>query len=73
MLISFGSVCGQGGRGAAFGSEGLGSFPVAKDVQRKSPLELFDELYQLQNNQPMSERQRSFTLELIESIWEGSL
>ena len=45
----------------------------AEDVQRKSPLELFDELYQLQNNQPMSERQRSFTLELIESIWEGSL
>ena len=45
----------------------------AEDVRRKSPLELFDELYQLQNNQPMSERQRSFTLELIESIWEGSL
>lgn len=43
----------------------------AVDVQRKSPLELFDELYELQNNQPMSEEQRSFTLELIESIWEG--
>ena len=45
----------------------------AADVQRKSPLELFDELYELQNNQPMSEQQRSFTQELIESIWEGSL
>lgn len=43
----------------------------AEDVQRKSPLELFDELYELQNNQPMSEEQRSFTQELIESIWEG--
>ena len=43
----------------------------AVDVQRKSPLELFDELYELQNNQPMSEEQRNFTLELIESIWEG--
>ena len=43
----------------------------AMDVQRKSPLELFDELYELQNNQPMSEEQRNFTLELIESIWEG--
>ena len=43
------------------------------DVQRKSPLELFDELYELQNNQPMSQRQRDFTRELIESIWEGSL
>lgn len=45
----------------------------AEDVQRKSPLELFDELYELQNNQPMSEEQRSFAQELIESIWEGSV
>ena len=43
----------------------------AVDIQRKSPLALFDELYELQNNQPMSQEQRSFTLELIESIWEG--
>ena len=43
----------------------------AMDIQRKSPLELFDELYELQNNQPMSEEQRTFALELIESIWEG--
>ena len=45
----------------------------AEDVQRKSPLELFDELYDLQNNQPMSDQQRSFAQELIESIWEGNL
>lgn len=45
----------------------------AEDVRRKSPLELFDELYELQNNQPMSDEQRSFTKELIESIWEGSV
>lgn len=44
----------------------------AKDVQRKSPLQLFEELYELQNNQPMSDEQRSFTRELIESIWEGN-
>ena len=44
----------------------------AEDVQRKSPLALFDELYELQNNQPMSDEQRSFTQELIESIWEGN-
>ena len=43
----------------------------AEDVQRKSPLELFGELYELQNNQPMSQEQRDFTQELIESIWEG--
>lgn len=45
----------------------------AEDVQRKSPLELFEELYELQNNQAMSEEQRSFTRELIESIWEGNV
>ena len=45
----------------------------AVDVQRKSPLELFDELYELQNNQPMTDAQRAFTKELIESIWEGNL
>jgi exonuclease SbcD len=45
----------------------------AEDVQRKSPLELFDELYQLQNNQPMSDQQRVFALELIESIWEDQV
>ena len=42
----------------------------AQDVRRKSPLELFEELYTLQNNQPMTEEQRSFAQELIESIWE---
>jgi len=43
----------------------------AEDVQRKSPLQLFQELYEKQNNQPMSEIQRKFTQELIDSIWEG--
>ena len=45
----------------------------AEDVQRKTPLELFEELYEQQNNQPMSEEQRNFSRELIESIWEGSV
>lgn len=48
-------------------------FDGAADVQRKSQLELFEELYGLQNNQPMTEEQRRFAQELIESIWEGSL
>ena len=47
-------------------------FDGAQDVQRKSPLELFEELYELQNNQPMSEEQRSFAQDMIESIWEGN-
>ena len=42
----------------------------AKNVRQKSPLELFEELYALQNNQPMSDRQRRFVMELIESIQE---
>lgn len=42
----------------------------AVDVQSKSPLELFGELYALQNNQPMSETQQEFMGKLIESIWE---
>ena len=43
----------------------------AVDVQQKSPLQLFEEFYQLQNNQPMGDVQRRFMLELIESVQEG--
>ena len=42
----------------------------ATDVQRKSPLELFSELYELQNNQPMSDAQRNLAQQLIEAIQE---
>ena len=44
----------------------------AENVRRKSPLELFEELYELQNNQPMSDRQRSYVRDLIESIQEAN-
>lgn len=43
---------------------------AAADVQHKTPLELFEELYALQNNQPMREEQRAFAQNLIEQIWE---
>ena len=43
----------------------------AEDVKSKSPLQLFEELYEQQNNQPMSDEQRAFARELIESIREG--
>ncbi|MGI5976302.1 MAG: exonuclease SbcCD subunit D [Candidatus Limivicinus sp.] len=43
----------------------------AEGCERKSPLELFEELYELQNNQPMSEEQRSFVEKLAEEIEEG--
>jgi len=45
----------------------------ASEVRRKSPLELFEELYEQQNNQPMSDVQRAYTGGLIESIWEGDV
>lgn len=45
--------------------------PPSECVRQKSPLELFEELYEKQNNREMTEEQRSFTMELIEKIWEG--
>lgn len=45
----------------------------AADVKHKTPLELFEELYEKQNNQPMSDVQRAYTRELMASIWEESL
>ena len=43
----------------------------AREVQRKSQLTLFGELYEEQNGQPMSEEQAAFVKALIEKIWEG--
>lgn len=43
----------------------------ALDVEHQSPLELFEEFYEMQNNQGMSEEQSAFAQELIQSIWEG--
>ena len=40
------------------------------DVKSKSPLALFEEFYETQNNDRMSEEQRKFAGDLIESIWE---
>lgn len=36
----------------------------------KNPLELFGELYELQNNQPMSGHQKEFAGRLMETVWE---
>ena len=45
----------------------------AQSVQRKSPLELFEALYETQNNQPMSKEQRDFTETLIKKLREEEL
>ncbi|MDO4485274.1 MAG: exonuclease SbcCD subunit D [Bacillota bacterium] len=43
---------------------------AAEAVESRSPMELFEELYQLQNNSAMSDEQRNFCLEIIKQIWE---
>lgn len=41
------------------------------DIENKTPLELFQDFYEQQNNQQMSEEQSAFAAKLIEQIWEG--
>ena len=43
----------------------------AEEIEKKSELELFEEFYQLQNNQPMSDQQRELARKLAEEIREG--
>ncbi|OUQ17231.1 exonuclease sbcCD subunit D [Lachnoclostridium sp. An14] len=47
-----------------------GRVEVARQVEKKTPLELFAEFYRKQNNQDMSSEQASLVEGLIESIWE---
>ena len=47
------------------------SITGAKNVREKTPLEHFSELFELQNNQPMTDEQTAFVSGLIEKIWEG--
>lgn len=42
-------------------------------VEQKTPLELFCEFYEKQNNQPMREEQQSFTSDMIRKIWEDEI
>jgi len=48
-----------------------GAADGAAEVERKKPLELLEEFYELQNGQPMGEAQRDFARELLTKIWEG--
>ena len=47
------------------------SIEMEEDQEKKSPLELLDQFYALQNGQSMGEEQRAFAQQLMESIWEG--
>ncbi len=50
-----------------------GSVTEAQAVEQKSPLELFAEFYEKQNNQPMNLEQREYAMKLIEKIWEEEI
>ena len=41
---------------------------MTENAQRKSELELFEEFYELQNNQPMSEEQTEYVRQMIEGM-----
>lgn len=45
----------------------------AEEPAANPPLELFEEFYERQNNQPMTEEQIRFSRELMETIWEDKL
>ena len=45
----------------------------AEEVERKSPLELFEELYEKQNGAPLSEEQTAYVTALMENIWEEKI
>lgn len=45
----------------------------AVDAERQSPLELFEDFYRQQNNGPLSDQQRAYLTEVMESIWEGEV
>lgn len=43
----------------------------AQNVERKSPFELFSELFEKQNGQPMTEEQQQYVNQLITTIWKN--
>lgn len=43
---------------------------ITEEIKKKSPLELFSEFYETQNNQPMSAAQEKFMVGLIANIWK---
>ena len=49
----------------------IGKITSAEKTETRSPLELFCELYEKVNGQPMNNEQLEFSKELAESIWEG--
>ncbi|MCQ2551301.1 MAG: exonuclease SbcCD subunit D [Clostridia bacterium] len=45
---------------------------VSRADIKESPMEQFAKLYQLQNNQPLTDKQEEIVKEIMEKVWEGS-
>lgn len=45
----------------------------AVSLDKKLPMELFGELYELQNGQPMNQTQEEYAGSLFTEIWEGNV
>jgi hypothetical protein len=44
---------------------------VTKQVEEKKPIELFSELYEMQNNKELTPEQEEYMRELIDAVWDG--
>ena len=49
----------------------LSQINALENVEKIHPMEIFQDFYQLQNNQDMSKEQKDFAISLISSIWGG--
>ena len=43
---------------------------MCRKVEEKTPFDIFEDLYEKQNNQEMNEEQKQLIHSLIEKIWE---
>lgn len=46
---------------------------IPDEVERKSPLDLFDEFYNLQNGRNLNEEESSYVQSKIDELWEGGV
>lgn len=51
-------------------TQGSAALTETAEVEKKTPIELFSEFYEIRNNSPMNPQQQKIIRELIESIWK---
>lgn len=52
-------------------TRGKAAFLEAAEAEEKTPFDIFEELYEKQNNQEMNEEQKKLIHDMIEKIWDG--